>query len=85
MIFYLSKGTFANEGINFVAVLKFLAGFDNVIVIIIIVPFVVHLSLLLVGTWTLPLGLLRSSLLLCVINLKEARKHQFILLLFPIN
>lgn len=65
---YLSKGSFANEWIDFVPVEETLAVTDDVIVIVIIVAVIVEFALLLVLR-ILTLRLLRPALLLCIVNL----------------
>lgn len=67
---HLSEAAFADEGVDFVAIEKLLAIFDDVVVVLIVVTVVVQLPLLLVGR-VLALGLLSSSFLFGIVNLVD--------------
>lgn len=67
---HLAEAAFADEGVDFVAVEKLLAVFNDVVVVLIVVTVVVQLPLLLVGR-VLALGLLSSSFLFGIVNLVD--------------
>lgn len=67
---YLTKGTFSNHIFYFVSVEEPFTTSDDVVVILVIVTLVKYFTFLLM--WAIfPLGLLRSSFLLCIIHLKD--------------
>lgn len=66
---YLSEGTFAYQGINFVTIHPLFSVFYNIIIVIIVITIIVNLPLLLM-TRIVSLALLVPSLLFCIVNLK---------------
>ena len=67
---YLSKGSFADERIDFVSVEETFTVADDIVVIVVIITVIVEFALLLVLR-ILALRLLRPALLLCIVNLKN--------------
>lgn len=70
---YLSKGTLAYKGVDFVAIEPLFARINNVIVICVIVSIVVHVDLALLVTALVSLTLGHFPLLLCIVHLKQGQ------------
>lgn len=69
------KNQLTDEGVDLVAVEKLLAIFDDVVVVLVVVAVVVQLPFLLVGR-VLALGLLSSSFLFGIVNLRNKMGEQ---------
>jgi hypothetical protein len=75
---YLTKGTFAYEGIDLVTIEPLLAWVDDVIVVRVIVTVVVHVDLALLVTALISLTPSNLPFLLCIVHLKDANMFRSI-------